>query len=695
MRVVIALALVAVSCGTKESGTPATTGSATHGSGSGSSGEDPLSAKTWIPKLKDLRTSDRALVALEQIGDPAAIQPLADAWVDLGRPEHVVQLVISLARPLTAEQAKQGYFTDYEKTGRPASWDKAVPFLVKVIADVDQGNPRSVDSATAAADALGEAKLLAGLDALIAVVAQPTTRKLVSLHVAALRALGKFSADGADRAATALVGVVSLVPPRNPRTYKERDEQHAAEESYTMVLATTAAAINALGELHAATAAKPIVLEMYRLPELFMMSRRALVAIGPAAKAVLVAALNGSDSDVNGLFITQHLDKYCGDQNDYVAAECKPVSAKEFYPAVVLGDLHDPAVAPDLVAALKRPALPQYYADDQPSGTTQHTALFDALRKIGAPAAAVALREIWMKGKPIDPDTMLAISAYPFVTRDATGTDKLAALALGSAGDDSLRMEAATALARISRDAKDIPTFQKLAKRQLDASAKFATEAGAAKKTADAADKKFEAKRAELEAAKAQDPDGAATKKLEADFKAVKQQHKELVAPFKRADDAAKTFVAYARLFQTHVARIEIALRCKDDGACYAASIALKPDEEAANVATYLPDAATWPDDQKHDLVVAAIERAMLELGKQGANASQFTDTLLDAAVTDDPTVRQSILLALPQIAKLPCPQCVTKLDAAVKAGEGKSTLAGVNTETTILRNYFVWAGKP
>jgi hypothetical protein len=35
----------------------------------------------------------------------------------------------------------------------------------------------------------------------------------------------------------------------------------------------------------------------------------------------------------------------------------------------------------------------------------------------------------------------------------------------------------------------------------------------------------------------------------------------------------------------------------------------------------------------------------------------------------------------------------VTKLDAAIKAGEGKSTLGDLNLETTMLRNYFAWAG--
>ena len=83
----------------------------------------------------------------------------------------------------------------------------------------------------------------------------------------------------------------------------------------------------------------------------------------------------------------------------------------------------------------------------------------------------------------------------------------------------------------------------------------------------------------------------------------------------------------------------------------------------------------------------------MLEIGKMGAKASDKTEILLDAAKSDDRLIRQSILLALPKVAKVPCNTCEAKLDAAIKAGEGKSTLGDLNLETTMLRNYFAWAG--
>ena len=87
------------------------------------------------------------------------------------------------------------------------------------------------------------------------------------------------------------------------------------------------------------------------------------------------------------------------------------------------------------------------------------------------------------------------------------------------------------------------------------------------------------------------------------------------------------------------------------------------------------------------------MERAVLEIGKRGAKAQGLTSALLDQVATDQRTIRQSILLALPKIAKLPCAECVEKLDLAIRANEGKSALADLVAETVMLRNYFGWAG--
>src|SRR5262245_13225665 len=95
--------------------------------------DDPYKAETWTKKLKDERESERAVTELEQLGNPSAISALGDAWVDKGKPVRLLQLIISLARPRSPEEAKANYYTDYEATGRPPSWDRALPYLKRAI----------------------------------------------------------------------------------------------------------------------------------------------------------------------------------------------------------------------------------------------------------------------------------------------------------------------------------------------------------------------------------------------------------------------------------------------------------------------------------------------------------------------------------------------------------------------------------
>ncbi len=688
--------------------------------------DNPYKAKTWTKKLGNPHDVERAVTQLEQLGDPSAIEALGQAWIDQGKPVRLLQVIISLARPLTPKQAADTYMTDYEKTGRPANWDKALPFLAKALTEVDEANPRSVDSAQKAADALGQAAIEGGLDPLIDLASKPVTKKLISAQVSAIRAIGKYDGEKA-KAAAALAKIIDREPPDHPRTAKDKEQARALEEKYGLFLGVSGAAINALGDLQVPAAVKTLVLSMYRTPELFGQVRRALVASGPTAEAELRKILRGEHAEVNQLFKDKRLGMYCGDRGD--SKDCLPVSAKDFYPAVVLGDFYDPASVPDLLAALDRPMAPQYYSDDQPSGSTNYNAIFDALKKIGAPAGADKVRSMWMAGPapkpargrhgapaPVAPEAgdklmvrILAIGAYPFVTRDDAGVDALGKIAADNTADDNLRSEAATAFARLSRDASDIKILDGLAQKYYDASDKKRKEAdGKPKAEKAAADKEFETAKTKLDDAKSaalkatHDPSKTAkdirdatetAKKAEDDFKVAKKKHKEAVAPFNNADAAAKAYIGYAHMFQAHIARIEVAIRCKDDMNCYAGTLKETVDQAVKNTAPYIKGVDKWTKDDKQNLLDGEVERAMLEIGKQGQKVSNLTDTLLDAAKTDDRLVRQSILLALPKIAKVPCTNCEQKLDAAIKAGEGKSTLGDLNNETTMLRNYFAWAG--
>jgi len=666
--------------------------------------DNPYSYETWTKKLGDQHEAERAVTELEQLGQPGAIPALGEAWRNHGKPVRYLQVIISLARELTPEEAKAKFVVDYEKTGRKASWDKALPYLTAAITEVDEANSRSVDSATKAAEALGEAKLPEALDALIELGTKAPNKKLITAQIAAIKAIGKYETDKA-KAASALTKIIEREAPEHPKTARDKEQRRALEEKFGLHLGVTGAAINALGDLRVPTAAKTLVLAMYRSPELFTQVRRALVATGPTAKDELSKVLRGEHAEVNQLFKDKRLDKYCGDRGDAPPDQCQPVSAKDFYPAVVLGDFYDPAVTKDLLAALSRPAAPVYFMDDQPSPNTQYHGLFDSLRKIGSAEAAKPVRDLWMSKDTDLTVKVLAISAYPFLTRDDAGVDELAKIAADNAADDTLRQEAATAFARLTRDAKSLSVLEGLADKYFKASADKQKEAnGKPKQDADAADKIFEEQKKTLEKAKSDlvrltndkskgaeeiKAATAAVKKLEDEFKVHKKKHREATAPYKQLQSASKAYKGYARMFQTHIARIEVAIRCKQDLNCYAATLKLTPEESANNVAKYIKDIKDWTEEEKKGLVEANVERAMLEIAKAGDKASGLAETLLDAAKSDVRLIRQSILLALPKIAKSPCDSCVTKLEAAIKAGEGKTTIGDLNLETTMLRNYF------
>jgi len=499
---------------------------------------------------------------------------------------------------------------------------------------------------------------------------------LIALAVVASVAVSARADD-----ATALIATVEHEPPAK-----------TDETVYARYLAEVGAAVNKLAELRDKRATKALVVGMYRTPELLQQFRRALLATGAPARDALVAVLAGKRGD-----IPDAVAKLLRDTK-------QAAGARDFYAAVAVGDFHDPATVTVLLGALARPPEPAYVIDDEP-GPTQHQAVFDALRKIGAPAAKDKLLALWQSAKTPLMTRVLAISAYPFVARDQAGVKELGAIAADNGADDQLRQEAATAFARLSRSEGDIAILQGLAQKYLDASAKKRTDAdGKPKQDADRADAELAKVKANLDklkqevvaATKDQRKTAAEIRAVvdraqaaEDDFKLAKKKHKEAVAPFRQLDAMAVAYKGFARMFQTHIARIAVALRCKDDLGCFAKTLALAPPDAAKPLATYIKDLDQWTVDEKLGLLEATVERALLELGKAGDKAAAYTELLLDHASSEDRLIRQSILLALPKIAKQPCASCETKLAAAIKAGEGKTALADLQLETQIVRLYF------
>ena len=589
--------------------------------------------------------------------------------------------------------------------------DGEIARLSRALAEVDEASPRSVDSALKAADAIGDARLAAAAPALIDLAQRPATKRLVAAQVAAIRALGKLEADR-PRAAAALAAIVERAPPPHPRRARG-DDQRQRTERRELALAVTGAAINALAELRAEAATGALVLAMYRYPELLAQLRRALVASGPGAALELRKILRGQHAAVNQLFAAERLDRECDDE---AGAACQPVSAMDYYAAVALGGFYDPSAAPDLLAAIGRPAAPAYIFEGEP-GPSQHLAILDALRKLGAPAAAPAVRALWADRKQELGTRAAAIATYPFVApfvappaapapRDDAATQELGKIAADNAADDTLRQEAATAYARLSRDPRGIATLQALAKRYLDAAAGKRRAAERERPRAEAADQDLESGKQKLEAAKVdliamtKDPAAsakqirdatAALKRLQEDFTNDRRAHREKTATHRELDRFATAYLGFARMFQYHIARLEVALRCKDDLACYATTLRLTTDEAAGKVAPYIKDVFAWTDDEKRELLDAASERAVLEIGRRGGQpaAQTLIPALLDQLASERRTVRQSVLLMLPRIARPPCPMCAEKLERAIEAATRKATHAELALEARLLHAYF------
>jgi len=676
--------------------------------------EDAFDPNTWIKKLDDSNEVERAVVELERLGDNRAIPALGKAWEKQGRPVQILQVIIDLSKPLTEQQAKDNYKNNNKARG--AAWDKALPILKKAIEEVDAANPRSIESARLAAEALGSSKVDGALEVLMAAANKPTDKpEIKQLRGQAILSLGELG----DPAGVSVLATIirEEFSPAKP-------EMHGA-------------AIIALGKLKSPQAIPVLIESMYRLPFFFKQVRRSLVASGGTVNARMKSILDGSDTELNALFAENSLGMYKGDlgKDPLPQTEWQKVSAMDYYAAIIAGDLYDPSLVPALVKALGREAIPSYFVDSSPGPVAQN-AVLDSLRKIGSPEATKAVLDVWTTGKNEDLKP-IAANVFSFVSKDGSekvGTisalDALGKIAADNAADQNFRLEASVAYGRLARSKDRVALLMDQAKKYKEASDKAKKEADGPPKAAyEAAKTIYEAAKAELDAAKAEVARAGGERKAPVDlinkttaakvaFDKVKDPFTKAKATWKALADKADAYRGYQRLFETHVARIEIAMNCKQDAACYAGTLVPVPppekDEEGNPKPPKAPDQsekckADWAaisarlkaassdieigkytDEEKVEVCIAQVERAMLELGKMGTAASGAAlATLLYNARSSDRLVRQSILLALPKVAGRDCKDCGRELDAAIKAGEGKDALRELNFETQVLRSYF------
>ncbi len=494
------------------------------------------------------------------------------------------------------------------------------------IKGADPANPRSVEAAIKAIDLATMAKKTAILPDLVALLARPVDKRLIAAQVAAAAAIPKLGAE-------AKASVDALTP-----VLDRKFPVGTANNDLALHLALAGSAVNALAELKDPRAIVPTLRLIYRAPQLAQQARRAIVAYGPASIVEVRKLLRGEQVEINRLVKAEKLDLDCG------TPLCQPVSLREFYAAILAGDLYDPSLADDLLELIKAPAQPAYVIDGAP-GPTQHQAAFDALRKLGNPATAPALLAMIKNPKTPIEDRTLAAAAYAFVSPDAKGIDDLGKIAADNTADDNLRQACADSFARLSVALADMKVIEGLAKRYLDA---------AAKKTA--------------EAAKLKDPRDK-----------------------KQAEQAATAYVGYARMFQTHMARIESGVACKTDPRCYVGVLDKTPADAVARMKPHIPGVDRWTAEEKQALWEATIDRGLIDVSKRGTAKPEVVDKLLAHAGSTERVVRQAILIALAKVAPRPCPACVTKLDEVIEADRTKS-LGDLTLDTALVRNYLRWA---
>ncbi len=513
--------------------------------------DNPYSADTWIEQLDDPKEMERAVTELEHLCDPKAIPALGAAWDKNNQPTRLLQVIIDLSRSLTATdnaqkcpaevapgttgfcadpanankvipgEAEEKFCTDFVAKGRPAGWDKAIPFLKKALEE-DLDSQRKIDGAVKAAEALGDARADAvkkndevalkqleeggAVQILIDAVNKKMSMKDAAQRVrlVAVAALGKYK----DAAATSTLAAVIKA---------DKDTQPPP---------LVGASINALGEMRSEQSMPILIEAMYRQPFFFQQTQRALVASGAAVKGEMRKILQSTpktdkspatcdQAQVKELLADTSLKlmKWCGADGKLPASECKDVAPLDYYAAMVVGGLYDDEAVDDLVKALDKPATPAYYDNQGNPGPPAQNAILDALRKIGSPKAATKVLGIFAetaKGKAADLNLrILAANVYGFVSPDGketfagkTGLSLLVACAKKNDEVEGLRLACAESLGRLVTASEDAQPLRELAAKYANASQEKRKEADGKPKTdLDALQKKLDELNKELKEA--------------------------------------------------------------------------------------------------------------------------------------------------------------------------------------------------
>jgi HEAT repeat protein len=297
--------------------------------------------------------------------------------------------------------------------------------------------------------------------------------------------------------------------------------------------------------------------------------------------------------------------------------------------AMILGDLRARAAVPHLAAGLKTEARPSFI--DQ---------------KTGAPGPSThaayldALRRIG--------DASAAPAVYEFWTNPKT--------------DDSIRPIAIDVYSMLALDNKALPALLTFIRdTEQEPQIRFASILAYGRLARSAADAK---------------PIDELIAGFEAKVAAAEAKGKAAKSPLDKdtAEGEKQEAMQWRDTLKETSYRMEIAIKCGADPKCYA-------------------DALGGKDVSIGQPGLPRAERALLELRKMGEKARPVLDTLLKYVDSSERMIREGVLLALPQIAALPCKTCSDKLIKVIESQAQQTTLDQLNTETRIVYHWFLWAG--
>jgi len=664
--------------------------------------KDPYDADTWINKLDDSREVERAITELSRLKDPKSIKPLGATWRKFNRPARVLRVIIDIAdqhdrgtvneadpelkgNPKLIEAEKRRSYGPFYEKG--PFWEDAVPFLVEAVEEFmeDEANARAIENATVAVDALGRAKEFTNVEVEVliraATLRMPPDAAGQRVRLAALRALGKFDED--PRAVDTLIKVLN----------SNVEEQH---------LHLFAAAADALAQARSTKAIEPLVRAMYMIPPVYQFCRRSLVAIGEPAIPVLIQVFDLKHKEMNQLAKENDFANNCKKAMG-PKTKCKAPTNLEFKAAQLLGDLHAKEAVDDLIAGLKKEPQPAFFGSQGEPGPSQHQAILDALRNIGDPKAADPLLDYIIAKDTDDLLRPMAIDSYSFLTRDTKILPHLEKFMKDDDEDFQVRVASGLTYGRLAREDKQLAPLEYMIERNKAKVKEWEKKAKPADKAYQAIKKKYDPAKEAFDKAAAEwktkkdNASKAETKawekrketfgKLERDYYA-KESDKYI------SEGNANDFRIFQRTFEQHLARAKVGIVCKDDPKCYMGYLDKTDDQVAESLKKWIPDVDDWDKDEKHELKMAACERALLEISKMGPKAQPVFDDLLKALPSTERFIRQGTLLALQHVAEKPCKRCVEVLDGIIKDQETQSTLNALTADARVWRYYFQWANK-